>query len=90
MLRMKVNKKLLQQHITKVTGKIVTLKDLTNIQTTLASQCDGNDLKALVNRLRGMEGDPRICTCMQGFAESLQCCKSLSSGPSLYGRHYLL
>ena len=55
MLKMKVNKKLLQQHLTEVTGKIVTLKDITNIQTGVV-QSEGNDIKALVNRLEAMEG----------------------------------
>ena len=65
MLRMKVNKKLLQQHLSEVTGKTVILKDLTNIQTGLSSHCDGNDLKALVNRLEKIEGNTLLlyCTC---------------------------
>ncbi len=37
MLKMKVNKKLLQQHLSEVTSKIMILKDITNIHTTLAS-----------------------------------------------------
>lgn len=53
---MKVNKKLLQQHLSEATGKIITLKDITNIQTGTSKDDDGNNLETLVDRLRRMEG----------------------------------
>ena len=53
---MKVIKKLLQQHLSEKTGKVVTLKDISNIQTRLSSQSDGNNLEALVARLRAING----------------------------------
>ena len=37
-LKMKVNKKLLQQHLTVTAGKVVTLKEISNIQTALESK----------------------------------------------------
>ena len=56
LLRMKVNKKLLQQHLSEATGQIVTLRDITNIRVGSNRNEDGNDLKSLVSRLRKLEG----------------------------------
>ena len=57
LFRLKVNKKLLQQHLTNKTGKVITLKDLTNVQTGLhQSDSDGNNLEELVTRLKGIDG----------------------------------
>ena len=56
MLRMKVNTKLLQQHLGDATGKVVTLKDVRNMQTSIHTQSDKNNLEALVNRLRQIHG----------------------------------
>ena len=55
LLKLKVNKKLLQQHLSKKTKKIVTLKDISNIQTQVNKQYS-NDLESLVATLRGIEG----------------------------------
>jgi len=52
---MKVNKKLLQQHLSS-SGKVVTLKDISNVQRELKANSSGNDLDSLVNRLRKLEG----------------------------------
>ena len=60
MLQMKVNKKLLQQHLSSSTGKVVTLRDLTNVQAELNNGNSGNDLDALVMRLRQLEGSYSI------------------------------
>ena len=49
---MKVNKKLLQQHFSVTTGKVVMLKDIRNIQTGLVSKENGNNLDTLVKKLR--------------------------------------
>ena len=51
--QMKVNKKLLQQHISNKTGKRVTLKDISNIQGKMNAGCS---LDSLVARLRESEG----------------------------------
>lgn len=56
MLQMKVNKKLLQQHLSSTTGKVVTLRDLTNVQGELNTSISRNNLDALVMRLRQLEG----------------------------------
>ena len=56
LLKMKVNKKLLQQHLTSTTGKVVTLKDISNIQSGVSAADSGSDLDALVTRLRESEG----------------------------------
>ena len=51
-----MNKKLLQKHISECTGKVVVLKDISNLQTGLHSRTDRNDLSALVARLKAIEG----------------------------------
>ena len=51
-LKMKVNKKLLYQHLSVTVGKVITVKDIRNIQTGLASKDDGNILDNLVKTLR--------------------------------------
>ena len=56
LLQMPVNKKLLQQHMNEKTGKIVTLKDISNIQTRMNSHADRNDINSLVTRLRAITG----------------------------------
>ena len=56
LLKLKVNKKLLQQHISECTQKVVTLKDISNIQTGLRSKNDRNDISAVVSKLKAMEG----------------------------------
>ena len=56
MLQMKVNKKLLQQHLSCSSGKVVTLRDLTNVQAELNASNTGNSLDALVMHLRQLEG----------------------------------
>ena len=55
---MKVNKKLLQQYLSSTTGKVVTLKDISDIQSTVnaADHEDSGNLDALVNCLRENEG----------------------------------
>ena len=55
-IAMKVNKKLLQQHMSGKTGRVVTLKDISNIQTAIREKSDKNDLSALTNRLRSSKG----------------------------------
>lgn len=52
---MKVNKKLLQQHLSEATRKVVTLKDITNIHTGLTKP-DENNLESVVSTLRKIEG----------------------------------
>ncbi|KAK2150736.1 hypothetical protein NP493_2736g00005 [Ridgeia piscesae] len=54
MLKLKSSKKLLQVFIHEQTGKVVTLRDVSNIQTNMRCH-DGNDLTKVVTRLRAME-----------------------------------
>ena len=56
LLKLKVNKKLLQQYISECTQKVVTLKDISNIQTGLRSKKDKNDISTVVSKLKAMEG----------------------------------
>ena len=53
-LKMKINKKLLQQHLSVTARKVVTLKDISNKQTGLVSKEDGNNLDGLVKKLKDM------------------------------------
>ena len=54
LLELKVNKKLLQEHLSSSTGKVVTLKDISNLKSELPTK---NNLDTLVTRLRSMEGE---------------------------------
>ena len=56
LFKLKVNKKLLQEHLSSSSGKVVTLKDISNIQLELGSKSNGNNLDDLVTRLRRIEG----------------------------------
>ena len=56
LLKLKVDKKLLQQHMSASTRKVVTLKDISNVQTGIRSKSDKNDLNALVTKLKSIEG----------------------------------
>ena len=60
LLRLKVNTKLLQQHLCGETGKVVTLKDVRNIQTGIHALSEKNNLEALVARLRKIHGKQSI------------------------------
>lgn len=57
---MKVDKKLLQQHLNDKTGQIVTLKDISNIQTKIREASDKNNLEALTAKLRSMNGKTKL------------------------------
>ena len=56
LLKLKVNKKLLQEHLSYTSGKVVTLKDISNIQSELGTKGSGNNLDDLVTRLKSIEG----------------------------------
>ena len=57
MLALKVNKKLLQQHMMVETGQVVILKDIHNI-SALSSNSDRNkDLEQAVKALKKAEGN---------------------------------
>ena len=55
-LKMKVNTQLLQQHLSESTGKVITLKDLSNVQTSL-NKSDENSLENVISILQRIEGD---------------------------------
>ena len=56
LLTMKVSKKLLEQHVSSTTGKVVTLKDIFNIQSEVNCANSDSDLDAVVTCLRANEG----------------------------------
>ena len=56
LLKLKVNKKLLQEHLSSTSGKVVTLKDISNIQSELGTKSSGNNVDDLVTHLRSNEG----------------------------------
>ena len=56
LLELKVNKKLLRDHVSNKTGKIVTLKDIANVQTAVRGNKSRNDLKSVVEMLQKEPG----------------------------------
>ena len=56
LLEMKVNKKLLQEHLKISTGKVATIKYMTNVQTEIHQTSNSNNLETLVQCLKDMEG----------------------------------
>ena len=45
-------KKLLQQHMGDTAGKVIMLKDISNIQTRLHKESERNDLDSLISNLK--------------------------------------
>ena len=56
LLKLKPNKKLLQQHISETTEKVVLLKDISNLQTALCNKKDRNNLDTLATKLKSIKG----------------------------------
>ena len=56
LLEMKVIKKLFQQHLICSTGKVVTLKDITNVETEIHQSSDSNNLDIIVQCLKDIYG----------------------------------
>lgn len=56
LLELKVNKKLLRDHVSNKTGQVVTLKDIANVQTAVRGCKSRNDLKAVVEMLQKEPG----------------------------------
>ena len=54
LIKLKVNKKLLQQHLSETTGKVVTLKDITNMQTS-SQNPKNSSVEELVTRLKAID-----------------------------------
>jgi len=69
LLSLQVNKKLLRNQISKDSGKVVLLKDLSNIKTAMASKKSRNDLDEAVKILKGEYGK---CFCHTYFLCILQ------------------
>ena len=62
LLEMKANKKMIQQQLCKETGKIILLKDLSNIATANKSGKSGNDLNSTVTLLMDTYGMTLSCS----------------------------
>ena len=56
LIKLKVNKKLLQQKLSIESGKIVTLKDISNLVTRLNATEKRNDLANTINNLQNQYG----------------------------------
>ena len=56
LVKLKVNKKLLQQRLSLESGKIVTLKDISNLVTGMNAAEKGNDLQNTINNLQNQYG----------------------------------
>lgn len=68
LLEMKANKKLIQRQITEETGKIILLKDLTNISSAMKDGKSRNDLDSTIAMLKDKYGKYNIIvdrTCLQ-------------------------
>ena len=57
MLSLKANKKMIQDKLAGTTGKVVLLKDLSNISTKMKSGNTRNDLQESVRRLTEIYGE---------------------------------
>lgn len=67
MLNLKVNKKLLQQHVSESTGKVVTLRDISNVQSVKpSSKEERNSLEAVITKLKTIEGRPNVMSVWYG------------------------
>lgn len=58
MLRLKANKKLIQDKLASTTGKVVLLKDLTNISSRIKSADTRNDIQESIRSLTEVYGTP--------------------------------
>ncbi|CAB3995110.1 zinc finger SWIM domain-containing 1-like [Paramuricea clavata] len=57
LLKMKCNKKVLQNHLQTISGKVVTCRDISNMKAKLSSsKSNRNDIEKLVKKLRENEG----------------------------------
>ena len=56
MLKLKVNKKLLQNHLSTKSGKVVLLEDLHNLASSSKGDCDSNPIADTVEELRKIPG----------------------------------
>ena len=56
LIKLKVNKKLLQQNLSVESGKIVTLKDISNLVTRINAAEKCNDLQNTINNLQNQYG----------------------------------
>ena len=56
LLEMKANKKIVQQHLLQETGKLVLLRDITNIAVSVKMLKSKNDLDATVKMLMNKYG----------------------------------
>ena len=55
LLKLKVNKKLLQQHLSESSGKVVTLKDISNISSDL-KKVSIESIESVVTKLKDVKG----------------------------------
>ena len=58
MLSLKANKKLIQDKLANTTGKVVLLKDLSNISSRMKAGNTRNDISESIRRLTEVYGNP--------------------------------
>lgn len=56
LLSVKANKKIIQEKLAGITGKVVLLKDLSNVSTHMKARSTRNDLEAAVKQLTDKHG----------------------------------
>ena len=57
LLKLKVNKKLLQKHLSESSGKVVTLKDISNISVGAHKSSTSQCFKDVVTKLKEIKGN---------------------------------
>ena len=62
MLSVKANKKLVQQHIFKQIGKVVTLKDLQNIKDLNKEKMDAVNVNTVIEEMKKVDGKVYMTT----------------------------
>ena len=81
---MQANKKLVQQHISKTSGKVVTLKDLSNLRAQMEVKSgNSTELEALVEDLTAIEG----LSCKHIYVASLYFNPSNRSSIIMFVKH---
>ena len=66
-MKLKSNKKLLNVRLREITGKNITLRDLTNMGSNMKKTSHRNDLVELVERLNAMPGKYNLHFMLSAF-----------------------
>lgn len=73
LLLLKANKKMVKDKLAGMSGKVILLKDLSNLSTKMKSSQTRNDLDAAVNQLIEKHGKLHLCVIIGLVMGSLVC-----------------